>query len=74
MRIVIQILSVLFSIVLVILACLVLPTAEGIVKALAIFAIITAVLCIIAVIAWAITHNNYASEAEDNRLWRRKTL
>ena len=73
MRIAIQIISILFSVALIILACLVLP-AEGLVKALAIVGIITAVLCIIAVIAWIILYNNYASEAEDNRRWRLKTL
>ena len=74
MRIVIQIISVLFSIALIVLACLVLPTAEGLVKALAIVGIITAVLCMIAVIAWAIIYNNYVSEAEVNRLWNMKHL
>jgi len=74
MRIAIQIISVLFSIALIILAALVLPTAEGTVKLLAIIGIITATLCMIAVIAWAIIHNSYASEAEDNRLWRMKHL
>ena len=42
--------------------------------ALAIVGIITAALCMIAVIAWAIIHSSYASEAEDNRLWRMKHL
>ena len=74
MRIAIQIISVMFSITLIILACLVLPTAEGIIKALAIVGIITAVLSMIAVIAWAIIHSNYASEAEQNRLWRIMSL
>ena len=73
MRIAIQIISVVFSIVLIILACLVLP-AEGLVKALAIVGIITAALCMIAVIAWAVIHSSYVSEAEDNRRWRMKHL
>ena len=70
MRVVFQIVSVLFSIVLIILSVLVLPAAEGIVKALAIVGIMTAVLCIIAVIGWWIAYINYESEAEHNRLWR----
>lgn len=74
MRIIIQITSVMFSIFLIILACLVLPTAIGLVKALAIVGIITAALCMIAVIAWAIIHSSYASEAEDNSRWRMKHL
>lgn len=74
MRIAFQIISILFSIALIILACLVLPTAEGIVKLMAIVGIITAALCMIAVIAWAIIHNEYASEAEQNRLWRIRSL
>ena len=67
MRVIFQLISILFSIVLIVLAGLVLSTAEGLVKVLAIVGIITAVLCMIAVIAWAVIHNEYASEAEDNR-------
>lgn len=73
MRIFVQSFSILLSIALIILACLVLP-ADGLVRALAIVAIITAVLCIIAVIVWIIIYNSYVAEAEDNRRWRMKHL
>jgi len=74
MRIVIQVISILFSIALIILAGMVLPAAEGTIKLLAIVGIITATLCIIAVIAWIILYNCYVSETEENRLWGLKRL
>jgi len=71
---VIRVISIALSISLVIIASKVWPIAEGNVKALVLVGIVTAILCIIAVVAWAILEGKYAKEAEDNRHWRMKHL